>query len=211
MKVVRVLVALVGLAVLMVAPPIAAAYDVLLTQWNVTQLNTAGDSVKVTISGNTITFLWQEGDGISPAGANLKHLYWSLAVFTEGGGTGTGTGDYTALTDCGINGCQAAGFGKYRVKAVDDSPDTKTIGPVSFTFANSLTDAASTTFTATDFVVHVQYDLNCSGFVDGSNGGTPTSSGNCTPVPEPMTVFLGGTGLLIMGYFVRKRLFGGRL
>ena len=34
-----------------------------------------------------------------------------------------------------------------------------------------------------------------------------------TPVPEPVTMFLGGTGLLILGYVARKRLFavGGRL
>jgi len=33
-----------------------------------------------------------------------------------------------------------------------------------------------------------------------------------TPVPEPVTMFLGGTGLLILGYVARKRLFavGGR-
>jgi hypothetical protein len=32
-----------------------------------------------------------------------------------------------------------------------------------------------------------------------------------TPVPEPITMFLGGTGLLALGYAARKRLFGRQL
>jgi len=49
-----------------------------------------------------------------------------------------------------------------------------------------------------------------------SNNAGITSRGitlSPTPVPEPVTMFLGGTGLLILGYVARRRLFamGGRL
>jgi len=218
MKVVRTLVALTSAVLLLlvpplIAPPSAEAYDVFLTQWNTNELEAAGDQVKVTIFGNTITFLWIDGDGIAPTATNLKELFWKNNVVAEGGSAGTGTGDYTSIQDGGTDagGSQADGFGKFRVKVADaDEPNNKTTGPLSFTFTNSFTDLGSTILTAADFALHVQYTNSCSGFVGGTNAGS-SSNGNCTPIPEPITMFLGGTGLLILGYVARKRLFGGRL
>jgi hypothetical protein len=37
---------------------------------------------------------------------------------------------------------------------------------------------------------------------------TPSDFGGPTAVPEPITMFLGGTGLLLLGYAARRRLFG---
>ena len=54
--------------------------------------------------------------------------------------------------------------------------------------------------------------------VPGGHGGTTCFDSGAilifntqTPVPEPMTRFLGGTGLLALGYAARKRLFGRQL
>jgi hypothetical protein len=88
-------------------------------------------------------------------------------------------------------------------QVVDSDVDANKTVTVSFTFANNL-DA--TLFTASDFALHVQYNNGCSGFVDGTNVATDSNT-NCTPVPEPLTVFLGGTGLVALAFAGRKRLF----
>jgi PEP-CTERM motif len=48
------------------------------------------------------------------------------------------------------------------------------------------------------------------GCPSGQNGEIQTINITLTPVPEPITMFLGGTGLLLLGYAARKRLFGGQ-
>ncbi|MDO8479292.1 MAG: PEP-CTERM sorting domain-containing protein [Candidatus Rokubacteria bacterium] len=48
------------------------------------------------------------------------------------------------------------------------------------------------------------------GCPSGQNGGITSEPITLTPVPEPITMFLGGTGLLLLGYAARKRLFGGQ-
>lgn len=197
-------VALVLIAPSLLAPSAVEAYDIFLTEWNVTQLEAAGDKVKVTISGNTMTLTWIDGNGgIDPDATNLKSIFWSDAV-RNAAGTAAGTGDYSKINVCGGTGCRADGFGKFRVDVDDANPSSKTL-TVTFTFANNLDGTA---FTASDFALHVQYSNDCSGFVSGRPGGPGNSNANCAAaVPEPMTVFLGGTGLLALGYFGRTRLF----
>ena len=198
-----------GALVLMTLPPPAEAYDIFLTQWNQAEAEAAGDQVKVTVSGSTITFLWMDGNGIAPTATNLNKLFWSAAVVTQGGSIGTGSGDYAGVTDCAPSGCNADGFGKYRVEVDDSNSSTTTIGPISFTFSSPF--STTTLLMPGDFALQVQYSVSaCGGFVDGTNVAT-TSNSACAPVPEPITMFLGGTGLLALGYAARKRLFGARL
>jgi hypothetical protein len=86
--------------------------------------------------------------------------------------------------------------------------------PIVFTLNTS-----TVTFTPNDvtrhamFAAHVRYSGGCSGFVsDGAHAVPLDSSTGCTPVPEPITMALGATGLLAMGYAARKYLSGlGRL
>ena len=208
MKTLGVLLALAGAAlVLMAPPPPAEAYDIFLTQWNQAEAEAANDQVKVTVSGSTITFLWVDGNGIAPTATNLNKLFWSATVVAQGGSNGTGSGDYAGVADCG--GCTADGFGKYQVSVDDSDNSTTTIGPISFTFSNPF--STTTLLTPSDFALQVQYSVSgCGGFVDGKNVDTTPNSA-CAPVPEPITMFLGGTGLLALGYAARKRLFGARL
>ena len=198
-------------ALLFVAP--VGAYLLDLTQWNESALELTGDHVTVTVAGsagnNTIVFTWVSGDGATPPTANdLDEIFWTAAVATAGG---TAT---SPLYTVGIPKAKATdgfnttnGYPAYTVQASDGASKTKT---ATFTFAN---DLSATSFTANDFVARVTYDLSCGGFVGGpGTGGSgppfndPANAG-CTPVPEPITMFLGGTGLLILGYIARKRLF----
>lgn len=82
---------------------------------------------------------------------------------------------------------------------------------------NSLSDSGVPADPAGPFhtAAHVQGipgtgDQTCSGWIsDTVAGSSGSSDGTCgsTPIPEPMTMFLGGTGLLALGYAGRKRLF----
>jgi hypothetical protein len=215
MKSVGALVLVVAAAVFLAAPP-ALAYDLTLTQWNVTELNTAGDSIGITISGSTITYTWLSGDLTSPEAFNLQDIYWSSLVAADGGSLiSTSAGTYT--DQCASPPCNADGFGGFQVDYRNFGTTTTS---VMFTFSGIFTAAEKAALTNDDFALHVQYGGGCSGIVDGTIGGdsikpnstcTPGTSVPDTPVPEPITMFLGGTGLLILGYAARKRLFGGRL
>jgi hypothetical protein len=208
-----------AIAVLLLAGP-AGAYLLTLRDWNEAALEAAGDTVTVNVSGSTITFTWNDGNGLPPAATRLDTLFWTTAVATAGGNSGSPTSSnpagYTYRNASGSDGFNNSnGYpGGYAREA--DSPNNVSATAVTFTFANSL----PTSFTANDFVAHVVYGSGCSGFVGGpgtGGSGPPFNSpGNAgcaatTPVPEPITMFLGGTGLLALGYAARKRLFGGQL
>jgi hypothetical protein len=202
-------VTLIATVALMVVPPHSEAYDILLTQWNTSQLESAGDRVKVTIAGTTITFTFLDGDGVAPDPVNVLSIFWSNAVVTAAGAA-TGTGDYADIDDNGTNSSKwtnADGFGKFRVEVDDSEPSKNKTLTVTFTFANNLD---GTNFTASDFALHVQYTNGCSGYVSGTDivGSSSSSCAVATVVPEPITAFLGGTALLLMGYLGRRRLLG---
>jgi hypothetical protein len=204
-----------AIAVLLLAGP-AGAYLLTLRDWNESALEAAGDTVTVDVSGTAITFTWNDGNGLSPAATKLDKLFWTQSVVTAGGGNPTASVP-TGFTYGPANGFDgfnnSNGYPAY-VTDADSPANGATV--VRFTFANNL---AATTFTANDFVVHVNYGSGCSGFVGGPGSGgsgppfgSPANAGcAATPVPEPLTMFLGGTGLLALGYAARKRLFGGQL
>jgi hypothetical protein len=213
-----------AIAVLLLAAP-AGAYLLTLSNWNEAALQVAGDTVTVNVSGKTITFTWNDGNSLSPAAANLTKLFWTQAVATAGGGTvaNPGGGDPTSTTPVtysysvgnGMDGFNSGhGYPTY-VRDADATSGSATA--VTLTFANAASNLP--VFTANDFVVTVAYGSGCSGMVGGPGSGSGPgfmSPGNAgctaaTPVPEPITMFLGGTGLLALGYAARKRLFGGQV
>ncbi len=181
-------------AVFLVGPPASAlVYDYYLTNWNVSELNAAGDKIHAQVDGTQVTFTRADGNSFDPAASNLESIWYTLDIHTDSG-SGLAAG-YTTTDPCAAviggdpNGlCTADGFG---VQIWQGQP------------ADSDTSAGSRQTVL--FALHVQYGDNCSGSVDGS--AVPASNVTCTPAPEPITMFLGGTGLLALGYAGRKRLF----
>jgi hypothetical protein len=202
-----------AIAVLLLAAP-AGAYLLTLSNWNEQALQVAGDTVTVNVSGKTITFTWNDGNSLSPAATNLTKLFWTQAVATAGGGDPTSTTPVTYSYSVG-NGMDGFNSGHgYPTYARDADANSGSATAVTLTFANAASNLP--VFTANDFVVTVAYGSGCSGMVGGPGSGSGPgfmSPGNasCAPVPEPITMFLGGTGLLALGYAARKRLFGGPL
>ena len=198
-------------AVFLVAPPASAlVYDYYLTNWNVTELNTAGDKIHVQVNGTQVTFTRVDGNSLDPVASNLESNWYTLDIHTN---SASGlAARYTTTDPCAAviggkpNGlCTADGFG---VQIWQDHPaDSDTSAGSRQTVAvNSATDLPRGLDTAAhSFALHVQSGENCSGSVDGS--AAPTSNSACTPAPEPITMFLGGTGLLALGYAGRKGLF----
>jgi len=198
-------------AVFLVAPPASAlVYDYYLTNWNVIELNTAGDKIHAQIDATQVTFTRVDGNSLDPVASNLESNWYTLDIHTN---SASGlAARYTTTDPCAAviggkpNGlCTADGFG---VQIWQDHPaDSDTsAGSRQTVVLNSATDLPRGLDTAAhSFALHIQYGENCSGSVDGS--AAPTSNSACTPAPEPITMFLGGTGLLALGYAGRKRLF----
>jgi len=198
-------------AVFLVGPPASAlVYDYYLTNWNVSELNAAGDKIHAQVDGTQVTFTRADGNSFDPAASNLESIWYTLDIHTDSG-SGLAAG-YTTTDPCAAviggdpNGlCTADGFGVQIWQGQPADSDTSA-GSRQTVLLSSATDLPSGLDTAAHFfALHVQYGDNCSGSVDGS--AVPTSNLACTPAPEPITMFLGGTGLLALGYAGRKRLF----
>ena len=209
MKSVSALVMIAVAVFLVAAPASAVVYDHYLSNRSVTELNTAEDKIHVQIDGTQVPSTRVDGNSLDPAASNLESIWYTLDIHTDSG-PGLAAG-YTTTDPCAavIAGnptrlCTPDGFGVqiWRGQAADS--DTSA-GSRRTVVLNSATDLPSGLDTAAHyFALHVQYGDNCSGSVDGS--GVRTSNSACPPAPEPITMFLGGTGLLALGYAGRKRL-----
>jgi len=182
---------------------------------NVNQLNPPLGSIDVrvtwdnTVSGGTGTTLSVQFVSSSAGTPKFIEEFGynsSVAVSSVSDGT-SNSSKWSGKTASNIDG-----FGTF---ATDESRpvlgDTFGItSAVVFTLASQITSIDKNS-AGTEFVAHVGgFDSGCSAFV-GEKGSTPGSHDdtNCAAVPEPITMFLGGTGLLALGYAARKRLFGG--
>ena len=202
---------MIAVAVFLVAPPASAlVYDYYLTNWNVTELSAAGDKIHVQVNGTQVTFTRVDGNSPDPAASNLDSISYTLDIHTNSGSSlaagHTTTDPCAAVIGGNPNGlCTADGFGVqiWQDQAADRDTSAGSRQTMVLNFATDLPSGLDTA--AHSFALHVQNGDKCSGFVDGS--GVPTSNSACTPAPEPITMFLGGTGLLALGYAGRKRLF----
>src|SRR5215471_3206732 len=187
-----------------------------LTVANVSQLNPPAGSIDLkvtwdnTVSGGTGTTLSVQF--VSSTAGTPKFIEEfgynsSVAVTSVSDGTANSS-KWSGTSNANIDG-----FGTF---ATDESRavlgDTFGItSAIVFTLASQITSIPLNS-TNTEFVAHVGgFDSGCSAFVgEGGSTVTPGSNTSCAAVPEPITMFLGGTGLITLGYAARKRLFGGR-
>jgi hypothetical protein len=126
----------------------------------------------------------------SPASGTASVLTSTFAGTLTGGGTGSRSAIAQQWVDLGD-----VLFGMGALTPGPQGPFTTT----------AFADSASTGFVAvTPYSITDRVTLSTARNITA--GGTLTSA--VAAVPEPITMFLGGTGLLMLGYAARRRLFG---
>jgi hypothetical protein len=216
MKRTRILLA-VGLAVLGVAltrgAPNAAADSIYEFDLSFTNLSgVTGPFVHVTINLTdsqhaTITFASLTNGGntynIGTVAVNVNASDWSVSGISPG-----------SFSDCGSGGgCGTGfdGFGTFNQELTNTDGWADSVTSMQFTLTNdsgtwaSASDVLTTGSSAAAHIFPSSFGGYCTGFASNVEGSSPGST-PCTPIPEPATLTLFGTGLLVVAGKVRRRI-----
>ena len=101
------------------------------------------------------------------------------------------------------------GIGEFNIRGQDPNGTGGFRSPIMFTLGGLVTSFPQNSL-GNEFAVHVRYQNSFSGFVGGvsSSGPSSCSGTGCSPIPEPGTIALFGTGLLGLAAILRRRLTG---
>jgi hypothetical protein len=151
--------------------------------------------------------------------ASELDLQWALTATASGGGTVLITTSATGYTFPGgasklvsvVDGILEPAGGTSSITAQQWVNLANTIfgmGVVTFGPQGPFSTAAFGSTESTPFTSVAAYSITDRVILTLDAGSTTAGDLNSTVVPEPITMFLGGTGLLVFAYVGRRRLFG---
>jgi hypothetical protein len=206
---------------LAVAAPISAANALMLSTWNVDELEASDDYVDLqfgTSNGNTtLTLMWRAGADTSdtPGAIGLGKFFInnsdsSLEVTAVYMNSILAANDVSSDWRSNGNTQAGGGFGNFTEKVTESAGDGA-IDPDSLIFVlnglYSLTSFVPNSDGAT-FAAQIRYGSDCSGWVaDGGNAGSSGSDAGCgmAPVPEPSAALVFCAGGLVVASSLRRR------